>query len=52
MGLPVPPFATDLFGPDAVIMKGNAIAETASDGPLIQRRIFSNSDGLPPCPCP
>jgi NADH-quinone oxidoreductase subunit F len=22
MGLPVPPFATDLFGPDAVIMKG------------------------------
>jgi len=22
MGLPQPPFATDLFGPDAVIMKG------------------------------
>jgi NADH-quinone oxidoreductase subunit F len=22
MGLPLPPFATDLFGPDAVIMKG------------------------------
>jgi NADH-quinone oxidoreductase subunit F len=22
MGLPVPPFATDLFGPDAIIMKG------------------------------
>ena len=22
MGLPIPPFATDLFGPDAVIMKG------------------------------
>ena len=28
MGLPVPPFATDLFGPDAVIMKGS----TASTG--------------------
>jgi len=22
MGLPVPPFATDLFGPEAIIMKG------------------------------
>ena len=22
MGLPVPPFAVDMFGPDAVIMKG------------------------------
>ena len=40
MGLPVPPFTGDIFGPDAVLMKGPA------------RRVFDGEIELQDSPSP